>query len=214
MNNGNMPIIPDTLSDLLAEAMTLALPGMEASDTELSVAAEQGLEAIPECDRSRVMRAIASNHDGAAAAAILHAELLEEASLSENINKKHTPRSVDPGGPYPFIYRVNQVGLAMAACLALFFGIQMMITNPSDHQATFDSQGSAPVEMTSPAPEIGETTTQDSKPPHDGNTTASKSVSDKSPKQALTPLIVSLAAVVVFTAGFLRLRLRLRSQSP
>lgn len=125
------------LRELLCEAMERAAPEAEATDLELTVVAERGIEGVRPKDRERIMNAIASNQGGAASAAWLHGELRRERATETVVGPDEKNAPVGPRRP-GLIYRFSQIGWGIAAVIAVFSGIQLLQSTPEQPWAPID----------------------------------------------------------------------------
>lgn len=117
----------------LEHALLGGAAGGPVSDEELAVVAEQGVGAIPEEDRERVLNALANNHEGAWAAVDVHVMILREqkmapaqarAPLSETLR---VPAMRQPRRSNRLLYVSAVAAWALAASVVLVSGVSLLV---------------------------------------------------------------------------------------
>jgi hypothetical protein len=140
------------IAALLSQALNQSTPVADATDMELAVVAEQGIEGIPESDRDRVLNAIAANRDGEIAAALLHVDLAVGLATGD---RSATGASTSAPLRFPGrFYRVARVGWALAACLTVAAGLRFATgwSDLSSQPLGTPPANGLPTPMSSPAP--------------------------------------------------------------
>lgn len=132
MPNNDHPYEHKQAQSILENALCDACGNAWASHEEITLVAQSGIKALPEADRDRVLRAIAANVDGAAAAFDLANIPENEFAFELNNGNSSTSQELSRQGP-PASYRLAMPTWGLAASVMLVSGIGLLLesgTNP------------------------------------------------------------------------------------
>ncbi len=134
MPNNDQPSERMQAKSFLGEALCDACDKAWASHEEITVIAQHGIKAIPEADRDRILRAIAANIEGAAAAFDLANIPENEFALDPTEGSLPTPQELSSQNS-PTFQRLAMPTWGLAASVMLVSGVGLLLENGSGSQS-------------------------------------------------------------------------------